>query len=388
MSIEGRVSIDVALGDPPRVNVAFAQPGNVTRLLKGKTPAEALAIIPAVFALCGKAQVHAARLALDAAEGRAGDHNMLAALQCLTEMESLRENSLRIAREWTQALVEPPKSASLKQLMRFVPDLEAALGLERGRVEKAELIRIDRATAFRVIDRAEAWLGAEVFGEPVPSWRKRRGFEGILVWAALERTSAARLAHRIHSDGHAAAGAVVVHGLATLESNAVLAWLAGAGSEASLLADARNGSVPETTALSRHAGDPRLGGTAEPDERAGGLLARLIARLIELSELPERMRRLLEERREPTRGRLLEEGCGMSDVSAARGTLIHAASVADGRIREYRVLPPTRWNFDARGAAARAIESIAAAHGSQAHRLCELMVTAIDPCVAYSVRVQ
>lgn len=388
MSIEGRVSIDVALGDPPRVNVAFTQPGDVSRLLKGKTPAEALAIIPAVFALCGKAQVHAARLALDAAEGRARDGNMLAAQQAVTEMESLRENSLRVARDWTTALGERPHPASLKALMRLVPDLQAVLGLERVAAQKDELIRIDRSAAFRVVDRAEAWLGAEVFGEPVSRWRERRELEDVLAWAASARTGAARLVHRIHSDGQAAAGAIAVHGLATLESNAVRDWLAGAGSESSLLADARKRSVPETTALSRHAGDPRLCGTAGPDERAGGLLARLIARLIELAELPERMRQLLDGRREPTCGRALGDGLGTSDVSAARGTLIHAASVAGGRIRDYRMLPPTRWNFDAEGAAARAVASIAATHASQAQQLCELMVTAIDPCVTYSLRIR
>lgn len=386
MSIEGHVSIDVALGDPPRVNVSFSQPGDVTRLLKGRTPAEALTIIPAVFALCGKAQVQAARLALDAAEGCARRRNMLAALQCLTEIESLRENSLRIARDWTDALGERPDPESLKTLMRLVTGLDGTLGIDRSALERDGPTRPGRAGALRVIDCAEAWLGVFVFGEPVSHWRRRRDFGDIVAWAELQRTGAARLLHRIQSEGHADAGAVKILGLGALESKAVLAWLAG---DASLLPSACNGlSVPETTALSRHAGDRRLGGPTDREARATGLFARLTARLIELSELPERMRDLLDERHEPTCGRVLGEGLGMSEVSAARGTLIHAASVADGRITRYRVLAPTRWNFDAEGAAARAVESIAAAHGSQAQRLSELMVTAIDPCVAYSVRVQ
>lgn len=388
MSIEGSVSIDVALGDPPRVNVSFTQPGDVTRLLRGKRPEEALNIIPAVFALCGRAQFHAARLALDAAEGRARERGALAVLQCMTEMESLRENNLRIARDWTNALEERLEPASLKSLMRFVPDLEAALSINRGELEWDGATRLDRAGAFHVIDRAEAWLGTAVFGEPVSDWRARQDFDDMVAWASLARTGAARLLHRIHCDGLAEVGAVDVRGLEALDSKTVFAWLAGDGSDTQRLPTARNGIVPETTALSRHAGDPRLGGAAGRKERATGLFARLTARLIELSELPERMRQLLDERREPTWGRVLDEGCGMSEVSAARGTLIHAASVVEGRIAGYRVLAPTHWNFVPQGVAARAVNRIAAKHGSQAQKLCELMVTAIDPCVAYSVRIQ
>jgi hydrogenase large subunit len=66
---------------------------------------------------------------------------------------------------------------------------------------------------------------------------------------------------------------------------------------------------------------------------------------------------------------------------------LHVAAIEGGRIKHYRVLAPTRWNFGADGAAARAVERIVAEYAQDAPILAEMMVNAIDPCVACSVRI-
>jgi hypothetical protein len=387
MSVEGRVSIDVTRESPGAVRVSFSQPGDVSRVLEGKTRAEVLAIVPLLFSLCSRAQAHAARLALDAAEGRTCPPGQLAALQCLTEMESLRENTLRIALDWSRQLGESADTAGLKELMRLVPDLD---GIFRAHTAAgSETIALDNAReeALSHITRAEDLLAAMIFGERLADWQARRDIDGVLAWAAGGRTAAARLLHRIHSQGRAQAGAISLLPLAPLDASAVQAWLCTNPGKDALLPPSAQEQVPETTLLSRHAGDPRLGETPGLDLPHTGLGARMTARLIELAELPGRMRDLIEGRLEPVAGRTLGEASAMSEVLAARGLLIHAAAVERGRISRYRVLAPTRWNFDAQGAAARAVGSIASKYQDDAQILCELMVNAIDPCVAYSVRI-
>lgn len=388
MSVEGRVSIDVTRGDHASVRVSYTQPADITRVLQGKTRAEVLAIVPVVFSLCSRAQSHAARLALDTAEGRTCAPGQLAALQCLTEMESLRENTLRIALDWSSWLGERADPAGLKALMRLIPDLDSIFMANTPAHSEAVALDNARDGAHSLITRAEDLLAATVFGERPAHWQARRDLDGIRAWAADGRTTAARLLHRIHSQGRARAGAITLLPLATLDGSAVQAWLSGDPGRAALLPSSGNQQVPETTLLSRHAGDHRLGGDHLVGGRADtGLWARMAARLIELAELPGRMRDLIDGRLQPIAGRTLGEGCAMSEVMAARGLLMHAATFERGRVSRYRVLAPTRWNFDAQGAAARAVASIVSQYEDDAQTLSELMVNAIDPCVAYSVRI-
>lgn len=387
MSVEGRVSIDVRRGEIPSVRVSLTQPGDVARVLRGKTAAEALSIIPALFSVCGKAQVHAARLALDAALGRAPPVAELAAMQCLTEMESLRENALRITLDWTRLLGERVDQDGLKPLMRLVPLLAGTLLSDQAIGPSGETRSVGSARACSVLDEAEELLSAIVFGEPLAQWRERPDADAVRVWAAAGQTPAARLVHRIDVQGHADAGAIVLRKLAPPDDDVMRAWLCDGSDAAVLLPMAGKDPVPETTLLSRHADDRRLVGAAGDGLSHPGLWARLVSRLIELSQLPGRMRALIEGRTTPIRGRMIGNAIGVSEIMAARGMLMHVAAVQDGRIMRYRVLPPTRWNFDAQGAAARAIESIAAEHGEDAQALAEQMVTAIDPCVAHAVRI-
>lgn len=384
MSVEGHVDIDVRRGQSPAVQVVLTQPGDVARILRGKTSAEARCIIPALYSVCGKAQAHAALLALHAATGQQPQIADLTAVQCLTEMESLRENALRIALDWTRHLGEQVEPSGLRPLMRLVPALES--GLQSGSVSRdsGSGPGFARDLALRVVDEADALVADLIFGEPLRLWQEREDVDDVRDWAAAGTTPAARLLHRIHAQGLAQAGAISLHKLAPLDGKIVLAWLA-AGPEQALPLTC-GAPVPETTLLAHHAGDRRIAGTVADSQTGHGLWARMTARLIELSQAPARMRALIEGRIEPRSGRVLGETIGMGEVAAARGTLMHVAAVEDGRITRYRVLPPTSWNFGADGAAGRAVESIACEYGADARMLAELMVNAIDPCVACNVR--
>lgn len=382
MSFEGRVTVDIERGAVAAVKVAFTQPGDIDRLLKGKTPEEALQIVPAVFSLCGMAQVQAAQMALDAATGVERSSASMAARQCLTEMESLRENALRIALDWPRFVDEPIDAQHAKSLMRLVPEMRAALSCTFADRATATRGVIDRDRVFAIIDRAEAILAELVFGEPLDIWRSRRDAADVKAWASSAKTVAARLLARISAAGWETAGATPVVKLSAFDAEAVRHWLQDMDHGRSDVGANMTGAVPETTLMARHAEDARLA-----SQEAGGLWSRLAARLIELSLLPERMRAIVENAVSVERGRALGGGVGLGEVTAARGLLAHVAVVARGRIADYRIVPPTRWNFAENGVAQRAIRQIATAFEGDTPVLAELAVNAIDPCVGHTVRV-
>lgn len=387
MNPEGRALIEIRSGDVPAVLVSFQQPGNIGRLLFGKTPEQALEIIPALFSLCGMAQAHAAHCALAAAMGVQPGPETLAARQCLTEMECLRENALRIALDWPRFVGETVEPVVLKPLMRLVLDLKQALfGDARGQGVEVEAC-LATSAALALVAGAETMLQDLVFGEPLATWRERPDAAAVKAWARRSQTTAARLLERVSAQGWETAGATRVEALGALEADAARTWISHAAADAPTLPDTPSDLVPETTLLARHAGDRRLAPGHGGALAEAGLWHRLAARLIELSELPDRMRALVTGDLAPSRGRVLVNGIALAEISAARGKLLHAVALEENRISAYRILPPTRWNFAADGIAARALGRIAEVHAADAPLLAELTVNAIDPCVGHSVRI-
>ncbi|MBI4725330.1 MAG: nickel-dependent hydrogenase large subunit, partial [Rhodomicrobium sp.] len=80
-------------------------------------------------------------------------------------------------------------------------------------------------------------------------------------------------------------------------------------------------------------------------------------------------------------------GTGIAQVEAARGRLIHAVVLEDGRVEQYRILAPTEWNFHPDGAAARGLQRLASSQRKDLDAVARLFVTAVDPCVGYDVRI-
>ena len=382
MNFEGRVSIEVVRGcSGGAVTIAFTQPGRIDRVLRGKTSAQAMELVPTLFSLCAMAQTQAAQCAIDAASSEeAGSNADLACRQCLTEMETLRENALRVACDWPRFLGEAVDKRPLKPLMRLVPELNAALA-------GGAALRIDRAQAYEIIGAAEAILQDFIFAESHAVWDQRRSADAVKEWAGAARTPAARLLARTAQAGWEMAGLSPVIPLQPLATEDVCNWLNETGAGLDKLPAPQRSAIPETTLLARHVCDSRLanpGATMYPE---CGLWDRLVARLIELSALPGRMRDLIDDRAKPDAGRTVGAGIGMSEVLAARGKLSHVAKIEHGRIIDYRILPPTRWNFDANGIAARALHHVTNFHAEDAELLSELVVNAIDPCVGHTVRI-
>jgi Ni,Fe-hydrogenase I large subunit len=80
------------------------------------------------------------------------------------------------------------------------------------------------------------------------------------------------------------------------------------------------------------------------------------------------------------------DGIGLGRVEAARGSLAHRVEIADGHIRRYQILAPTEWNFHPRGVLAQGLIESGPWHLDE--RLARLLVTALDPCVPYQIKMR
>jgi hypothetical protein len=378
---EGRVVIDLSRRPGGPVAVAFHAPGDVARLLEGKAPAAVIDVVPSLFTVCAMAQAQAAVMALEAARGLAVSSLTAAARQALTAAETLREHALRIALDWPRLAGGEAQGRVMRPLLALPSRLAEALFGEGAACAIGREARPDRGRAMNVIDEAEALLVAEIFGEPLEVWLARRGRGSLIAWARTAPPAAGALIEKA-----AEAGLLEPAGGAPPRPVAVeavfAAWLADPQRRSLLPWRTANGPVPEATFYSRRAGDPLLQSLG-----GAGLGVRLIARLVELARLPGEMRALLAGRRGRCGRAAAAGGAAIAAVEAARGLLIHAVEVERGLIARYQVLPPTRWNFDAEGIAARCLACLEAEGEAERVGLAHLVVNAVDPCVAYDVRI-
>jgi hypothetical protein len=89
----GRILIELGVRDGKVADVQVrSQRPQVTAALRGKAAADAVRLVPLLYALCGKAQGHAARLALAAAQGA----ETLPHLHCEIQQEVMREHLWRL----------------------------------------------------------------------------------------------------------------------------------------------------------------------------------------------------------------------------------------------------------------------------------------------------
>ncbi len=155
------------------------------------------------------------------------------------------------------------------------------------------------------------------------------------------------------------------------------------------------GQVVETGALARQmvAGQPLLRSLVATD--GGSVLARVVARLLELAVVVPAMERWL---RALTPGEAFCGQCELPDqasacglVEAARGALGHWLRIERGKVAGYQIIAPTTWNFSPRdaagvpGALEQALVGLPVGEGERTPLAVQHVVRSFDPCMVCTV---
>jgi hypothetical protein len=367
MSLEGEIRVRLLWDGHriERVTVQAARPLAAPRLLAGRAPAEALALVPALYALCGQAQGAAAQLALQHAGADLPAAPDPQALRRAVWLETLGEYFWRLLLDWPEACGLPGPREPVAAARRLV------LG--------AHGMAPDDAT----LRAALAELAANhVFGEPAQAWLARQSRAEFEAWLKSASTAPALALRRLWSDPACPGRGDQPRWLPS-DAATICAALADPMATADFAREPRwAGADAETGALARQRHAPLL--AALLAERGADAAVRLAARLREFAAL------LVDglpaawvhgQAVRTTDGAL----AGIGAVQTARGLLLHRARLAQGRVADYAVVAPTEWNFAADGALVRALAHRACASEAQAQADTRLMVQALDPCVACKV---
>lgn len=211
----GRVLLRLTLRDGCVVgSEVLCERPDVTRLLRGKPAEQAAAMVPRIYALCGKAQAVAAQAALAAARGVA------VALQIDEEVlaEAAREHAWSLLVDWPRRLGLMADEPLFVRVVRGAaperPGLASALREHANTQAMRDLLAAsDRAIDRRLLDRLESRL-AQLLG-----WLERRGGDlgrvvaeptGTAAGRAVVETARGALIHELALDADCVANCRII----------------------------------------------------------------------------------------------------------------------------------------------------------------------------------
>lgn len=325
------------------------------RLLAATTPlaglpaGPALATLTRLFAVCRLAQGAAGLAALENAAGRPASPAQQQARRFLILGETVHEHCLQRCLHWPSLLGEAPLLGPLKGLRAALADLHRLLYPDGDWL---------RPGGGRLAPHRQALAG-----------RLEAAAEALRLTADL----AGRLRQKVTDSGLGDFGAAAVEPLPDLPADLLGCRLAG---------------DPGFTARPDWLGRPCFTGPLARRPLFGtGLLAHLLAAEMDLAaslaEMRDCLKGLGDDAGQTVAGM---DGDGMGIVEAARGRLVHRLVLGGGRVRDYRILAPTEWNFHPDGLLRLGL--VGAPAPADAEFAIRLLITALDPCVDYQLTVR
>ncbi len=391
MIAEGRLHVDLRW-DGAAVNaveIRSSRSPEVAAALRGLPVSEAIARVPLLFSICGRAQAVAAVSAAEQALGLRARDRALARRAWLVQAEAAQEYLWRLAVDIVPEGRE--RDGALTRLAPLRREFAAALG---SMCEDGEWLRpggqpgrLTLSERGRIAEALADYLDMQVLGMPVTRWSKIASAAEFLDWVKLARTPVGEGLRRLARMRFPDSTPIELMDPAR-NRELVLEVLPRLEAEPRFAARPEHGGQPlETGALARCARRPLIrellqGGTSRP-------LARMAARLTELADAVGLLAR------EPSGkecGRWLGATAtgtlaGAAWVETARGLLVHALRLEGERMRSYRILAPTEWNFHPLGALASALLAAPARTAAELEERARVAVLALDPCVGFEIEV-
>ena len=389
-SIEGQLSIDIFRQSSCRstVSIRSSRPLQASKLLLGKTPHQALSIIPLLYSVCGIAQTRAAIACLEQSLDTTSTSAIDTARDMLVLVENAKEHLFRLFIDWPRLFDLRPDAATLPYISQMIGEFKAALFRDAQAFDLDSRLNSDIRYTDHLIDRLEHYLQTHVFHRRPNDWLNIADISELHRWAQQTDSIAARSIIAICEQGLASQGQVDCPHLPDIEDEELLTIFETADVQQFIEQPRWQGHSCETTVLSRQYKLPLI--QSLQDEFQTTLITRSVARLVELASIPQQLRelheQLLRDRRPDQPPQFL--ACrGIKQVEAARGRLIHHVKLDDGCISDYRILAPTEWNFHPDGPAAQSLQTLANSKQNDIEQVAHLLINSIDPCVGYQLRV-
>lgn len=377
ISIEGSLDIHVYASDEGnRVQLSSSRPILASRLFEGKSCNETLQTLPLIFNICGQAQGVAAVRAIESAQNMVPTHEVEHQRNQLVQLETLREHLWRVLLDWPGFTGTEADQSLLADLMRQIQAIRHRLDPRLTLTRTPGLTQTNGTIDAEQLRALQQSISLGLFCCPLDHWLAFDA-KALHDWIADTDAPTTQLLRYVVEQGWADLGCTDTLPMPDLNDDDMIQRLDAHDAPAFIASPDWQGQNLETGPSARLATHPLL---HELRQRHGqGLLMRLVARLIEIAQLA------MENDRACTPPQETSNGLGISQLEAARGRLCHRIVLDGERIRRYRILAPTEWNFRPGGPAAQALAAVKADDAKTVRLQANMLIHAIDPCVSYQL---
>lgn len=385
---EATLSLTVPITDGHfgRPLVRSGRVAGAAAVFRGRTPEQALSLLPLLYSLCGTAQQVAGVMACEAALGITVSPRQALARRVVVTAEALSEQCLLILRDW-------PTLCAAAPVLEVARTVRASLLAVAGQIfsgpwGKLGGVRLNDhageslAATLRVVRQT---IETVIFNgsDPVPMLAD---LDSLRRWAVTADGPAAQMLRVLDHGGLNGFGACAVPFLDPAARASVARRLGEDATSFAAFPDL-NGQAAETGPVARRRTTPAVDQALRQHGR--GLLARSLAHLADvaacLSELEDAATALCDTDSLSSRPASPPTETGFAWVEAARGLLAHRVEIEDGHVARWHILAPTEWTFHPDGALVQGLED--APCGDDPERRVRLLVAALDPCVACTIKV-
>lgn len=386
--IEGKISIDLypQTLNGCRVEIQSSRPVLASKVLIGKTPQQALELIPLMFNICGNAQARTAVAAIHDSLGQAGDNRIETARDMLVLAENAREHMFRVFVDWPKLFNLEVDSQSLHPLGSLIGQFRQALFIDGKPFTLDSQLQVDIKATNSAIDCIEHQLNHYIFHCSSERWLAIRDIDDFNIWVENCHSVAAQSIQAIRERGWANQGSSHCPNLPDFNSGELSRRLNAEDADHFIANPMWQDQHHESTPLSRQAQHPLLISLVTEYDHA--LLPRWIARLVELATIPAQLRAMLDNLQQdsPEENPSVPQH-GLAFSEAARGRLVHRVQIANNNISNYQILAPTEWNFHPEGLIRQSLSRLQHDDPAQLEHLARLMINSIDPCVGYDLTI-
>ena len=379
-NIEGHLNIFLApAAAEGRVSIVSSRPLTLCRLFEGRSAADTLKTIPLLFNICGQAQGIAAVRAFESALQTPATEAVEVAREDLNRLEMLREHLFRILADWPQYYGQQPDHTLLASLVSHINRLRNAIDPEHRLLTQPGLHNT-RPLAAAVQEQMQAIrdiLHHTLYMTDPVTWLQYNATQ-LMDWIDSRDTPFTRLLRHVREQGWQSLGAADTAALPELDCTRLLAQLDHTRADDFIANPRWDETVYETGAYARLLQHPLLRSVVASS--GPGLLARLVARIIEIADLFNNMDI-------PNPQHQARFSDGLSQLEAARGRLCHRVQIDGQQVTRYQILAPTEWNFSTQGPVVQALSQVAQNKGTPLHAQASLLIHAIDPCVGFSLHI-
>lgn len=386
--IEGQIEIDIRTrrNSNAVVEIVSSRPVYASQIMIGKTPEQALNLIPLIFSVCRIAQ---SRVSFSAIMQQLG-HPSSAPDECARDMlviaETAREHLFRIFMDWPVLFAAVHDDQFLPYINGLTRQTAQALYQDGHGFLMGSALSPNVQQLETVISELEQFLSAYVFQHSLDQWLRISDIDDLGHWSSKGNHLIAQSLRTILHNNWETQGCPEGHFLPELDHQQLLERFQSENARHFIAQPDWHGKPFETTTLSRQQSHPLIKNLRQKFQNT--LITRWLARLVELAGIPDHLRSLLIKLKRPDLTPIEQSASlGIAQIEAARGKLIHRVKIEKNRISQYQILAPTEWNFHPRGLIQQSLSRIQASDKAETNRIARLLINAIDPCVGYALRI-